>query len=130
MSTEAVAAGQLEPIDGERSVRSYFASFAPAPDWDDLGRGPDVFALANLVLDHTESYRFVVAPPPGRRWPPVPDWNAEIRREAREWREACGTPGGEPPPLVRDSWRVVTRSRDVSLAGSEAALRGNLSPHW
>ena len=115
MSTEAVAAGQLGPIDGERTVRSYFDSFAPAPDWDDLVRWPpDVFALANLVLDHTESYRFVVAPPPGRRWPPLHDWSAEVGRAAREWKEASG---GEPPRLVRDSWDLVTRSRDVSLAG-------------
>ena len=101
----------------ERTVRSYFDSFAPAPNWDDLvGWPPDVFALANLVLDHTESYRFVVAPPPGRRWPPLKDWNAEIPHAARAWRDACVTSGGALPPLVRDSWGIVTRSSDVSLA--------------
>ena len=116
MSSGAVAREQLEPVGGERTVRSYFDSFAPTPEWDDLVRWPpDVFALANLVLDHTESYRFVVAPPPDRRWPPLPDWSAEIPRAARAWRATCGEPA-ELPQLIRDNWGVVTRSRNVSLA--------------
>ena len=124
MSTKALAAPQLDPTDCERSLRTYFDSFAPAPDWNDLVHWPpDVFALANLVLDHTESYRFVVAPPPGRRWPPLADWSEAVRRAAREWREACDASGGEPPRLVREAWRVVTRARNLSLAG----VRGGAS---
>ncbi|HET7555626.1 MAG TPA: hypothetical protein VFJ75_08235, partial [Gaiellaceae bacterium] len=71
MITEAASHDRVEGVEIERSLWSYFDSFAPVPDWDDLVRWPpDVFALANLVLDHTESYRFVVAPPRRRRWPP------------------------------------------------------------
>ena len=96
---------------GERSIASYFAAFAPAPDWGDLvAWPPDVFALANLVLDHTEAYRFVVAPPSGRVWPPVRGWSDEVREAAESWRR------GECPPLVARSWDVVTRLRDVCLA--------------
>jgi hypothetical protein len=104
--------------DGARTVSSYFAAFAPAPDWDELvWWPPDVFALANLVLDHTEGYRFVVAPPSGRRWPPLPDWSAEVRAAAGGWREAAGGGSGvEVPSLVRSCWSTVSRRRDVPLA--------------
>ena len=95
----------------ERTVASYVGAFGPAPAWDDLVRWPpDVFALANLVLDHTEGYRFVVAPPSGRRWPPLPRWNEEVRAAGRDWRS-----GRELPPLVRACWSVVSRLRDAPL---------------
>ncbi|HSC90307.1 MAG TPA: hypothetical protein VLB86_01485 [Gaiellaceae bacterium] len=98
-------------------MASYFAAFAPAPDWDDLvSWPPDVFALTNLVLDHTEGYRFVVAPPPGRRWPPLPDWGAQVQLAAEGWRSAAGEPSAQAPELVRRCWDVVTRLRDVPLA--------------
>jgi hypothetical protein len=106
---------------GEQSLLSYFRAFAPTPEWDDVvAWPPDVFALANLILDHTESYRLVVAPPPGRSWPPLPDWAARVRAEAEAWREACTSRGCDPPPLVRDCWSLVTRDRDVTLAKVKA----------
>ena len=111
-----------EHVDGHghghgHSVFSYFRAFAPAPEWDELASWPpDVFALANLVLDNTEAYRFAVAPPPGRRWPPTPDWNSEVNAAARAWRDAGVTGGCDPPPFVRRAWDTVTRGRDVPLA--------------
>jgi hypothetical protein len=99
------------------TVSSYFGAFAPAPEWDELVLWPpDVFALANLILDHTESYRFVIAPPAGRPWPPLPDWNAEVRAAAQAWREAAGRPKGELPGLVRSCWDTLTRCRLTPLA--------------
>lgn len=95
---------------------SYFRAFYPGPRWGQLPSWPpDVFALCNLVLDHTESFRFVVAPPPGRHWPPSEDWNHRVTEAAAEWRDSCGGSGGELPGLVRDCWDVVSRSRTVSL---------------
>jgi hypothetical protein len=79
-----------------------------------------VFAFANLVLDHTEGYRFVVAPPDSRSWPPLPDWDAAVRGAAREWRKAAGRPDVVLPPLVESCWDTVTRRRDTPLS----ALRG------
>jgi hypothetical protein len=113
----AVARAPHEGRDAERSVRSYFDAFAPAPEWDDLVHWPpDVFALANLVLDHTEAYRFAVAPPPGRRWPPDAAWDARIRADASAWRESGSERVERPPPLVRSAWSTVSRYRDVPLA--------------
>jgi hypothetical protein len=101
----------------ERSILAYFQAFAPAPAWDELVSWPaDVFALANLLLDHTEAYRFVVSPPPGRCWPPFADWDAEVQLAAREWRRRGG-----PPPLVARLWEAVTRARDV---GATTIRRG------
>jgi hypothetical protein len=77
---------------------------------------PDVFALTNLVLDHTEAYRFVIAPPAGRRWPPIPDWNRRVRSAARAWRVAAVEQGAELPSLVRRCWETVTRHRHTELA--------------
>jgi hypothetical protein len=130
VSWEAVQAAELPastpPVRGaggngaagrEPSVASYFDAFAPAPAWDELvAWPPDVFALTNLVLDHTEGYRFVVAPPPGRRWPELPDWGEQVRLAARAWGDAAGAGGGELPSLVRRLWATVTRCRDVPLA--------------
>lgn len=101
-------------LDGERSVASYFDAFAPAPEWDELvWWPPDVFAVANLVLDHTEGYRFVVAPPQGRRWPPLPNWGDQVRDAGESWRRERG---GDLPPLVHRYWEVVTEQRDRPLA--------------
>lgn len=104
-----------EPV-GERTLALYFDAFSPAPAWDDLVQWPpDVFALTNVILDHTEGYRFVVGPPSGRRWPPLPDWNAEVRAAARARRDASGRPRGELPALVRRCWDTVTRDRGTPL---------------
>lgn len=99
-----------------RTVRSYFDAFAPAPEWDELvWWPPDVFALANLILDHTEGYRFVVAPTPGRRWPPFPEWSERVREAGRAWAEHGSRHGGVLPELVAGCWETVTRARDTPL---------------
>jgi hypothetical protein len=98
------------------TIAEFFAAFAPRLPWTDLPTWPpDVFALCNLVLDHTEAYRFAVSPLPGRRWPPRPDWNDRVRQAGRAWREAAAV-NREPPPAVREEGEIVTRHRDVPLA--------------
>lgn len=90
-------------------MESYFRAFSSLP-WDELSTWPpDVFCLCNLVLDHTESYRFVVAPPPGRSWPPSADWNADVAAAAAAWA------AGEMPDFVRHYWRLLSRMRSVPL---------------
>src|SRR5690606_6258735 len=99
------------------AVGSYIAAFSPAPPWDEMVRWPpDVFAVANLLLDHTEAYRFAIAPPPGRRWPNRPGWTERVRVEGRAWRMAAGSPDPEVPDAVRREWGVLTEGRDVPLA--------------
>jgi len=100
-----------------RSMFSYFQAFAPVPEWDEIVCWPpDVFALANLVLDHTEGYRFVVAPPRGRSWPPLRDWNDRVLAAADAWRRGDDPWRCKPSPLVRKCWQSVTAGRDTPLA--------------
>ena len=121
--------------DAERTLVSYFDAFSPAPPWDELvWWPPDVFALANLVLDHTESYRFVVNPPGGRRWPPLPDWNDQVRAAAQAWRDGIGHPRPALPAVVRRCWDTVTRERGTPLAkvrdgGASTLLAALLTLH-
>jgi hypothetical protein len=105
-----------EEARDERTLSSYFGAFAPAASWEDLvWWPPDVFALANLILDHTEGYRFVIAPPSGVRWPPFEDWSAQTVVAARAWRAVADGQGGELPQLVRRCWETVGRLRTAPL---------------
>lgn len=99
-----------------RSLNSYVRAFYPGPRWADIPSWPpDVFALCNLVLDHTESFRFAVSPPPGRQWPPHPLWNARVAEAAAEWRACCGRRGSALPALVDECWDSISRARQVPL---------------
>ena len=110
------------------TIESYFSAFAPTPSWDELPAWPpDVFALSNLILDHTEVFRFAVSPPPGRRWPPMVDWNARVGETAMAWRTAAGQPAGERPPLVRQLWGILTNARAVPLSMLRAGDRWEVS---
>ena len=112
--------GSPPPVDSgvpgaEHTVGSYWNAFSPVPAWSDVPSWPpDVFAFANLVLDHTEAFRFGVAPPRGRHWPPTLRWNETIVTAARAWREAIAA--DEPPPeLVRRLWGVVSGCRETPM---------------
>ena len=107
------------PVQGGEglTLASYFEAFSPAPEWDRLPQWPpDIFALTNLVLDHTETYRFAVAPPAGVRWPPSSDWNVQVREQALRWRANVGDGLEGLVPLVRRHWDVIATYRDTPLA--------------
>lgn len=111
----ALPAADVEP--DQRSIASYFDSFGPGPAWERLVEWPpDVFALSSLVLDHTEAYRFAVAPPEGAKWPPLTGWNEQTRTAAAGWRWAVDPARGELPELIGRSWAAVTEGRDTSMA--------------
>ena len=74
-----------------------------------------MFALTNLVLDHTQSYRFVVAPPPQRRWPESADWNRRVAEAAQAWRSSVEHPASELPGLVDRCWQTVSEARSMPL---------------
>ncbi len=109
------AARSLSPrVDSptaEHTIRTYFNAFGPAPAWEHLVRCPaDVYCLCSLILDQTEAYRFAVAPPVGRHWPPGADWNARVVASARSWL------AGELPWFVRRHWSALTSARDTRLS--------------
>lgn len=100
------------------TVDSYFRAFSPTPSWDELPAWPpDVFALANLVLDHTEAYRFAVSPRGGGGWPPATDWNEFVQTAGQEWRLAAQPGRNDLTPLrVRKQWEILNRHRDTLLS--------------
>jgi hypothetical protein len=102
------------------TIASYFSSFAPGVPWDDLcAWPPDVFAVANVVLDQTEAYRFAVAPPRGGHWPFEPDWNERVVAAGREWRDAVA--GARcVPACVRRSWDTLTAHLGTPLRSLRA----------
>jgi hypothetical protein len=105
------------------TIDAYLQAFAPVSVWDDLAAWPpDVFAVANLVLHHTEAYRFAVAPLPGRRWPPVDGWDDAVRAAADAWRVTAGVAGEPPPAAVGERWRIVVERRSLPL---DALRRGD-----
>jgi hypothetical protein len=115
--------------DGLRgaTVRSYLTSFTGEALWDELLRWPpDVFAITNLLLDATESYRFAIAPPAGDRWPPGPEWNARIRAAGRSWQGAAVHDGRRLPGEVRRSWDVLMRNFDVPVRALREGADGDL----
>jgi hypothetical protein len=107
------------------TVSSYVASLCPELCWDELVGWPaDVFAVTNLLLDHTEAYRLAVSPIAGRRWPTSEHWAEEVAAAAASWRSiAAGVHGrlAPAPPTVRDLWQVLIENRDTPV---DALRRG------
>jgi hypothetical protein len=98
-----------------QTVGSYLATFGCPLDRTSVSWPADVFAATNLVLDHTESYRYAVSPPPERRWPPVPGWAAKVAAAADRWREGLSRGAEVLPPDLGRCWEVVVRHADLPL---------------
>lgn len=112
------AAGSL---GRSRTVGSFIHAFSPAPRWDQIATWPpDVFAVSNLIIDHTQAYRFVVAPPRGGRWPPSLDWNQRVASAARAWRAAASDPRAALPTLVSQCWKILSEARSLPLGKIES----------
>lgn len=80
-----------------------------APGWtcqDFLVWPPDGFALAAAVLSESGSYRLVVSPPAGLRWPPddlsSDTWESAVERWGHEWSAWVGArrPGRRRPKTL------------------------------
>src|ERR1700748_1143394 len=64
---------------------------------------PDLFALTSLMLERSGAFRFALAPPPGRQWPPGSrvGWSTSVEAAGRAWSGVVDAPGGpvSPPPV-------------------------------
>jgi hypothetical protein len=82
---------------------------------DVLGWPPDVFALANLILDRSEAFRFVLSPID--EWPPrrYPDWVRLVEEAAHAWTVWAEEESGAFPDLVHEVWGVVRERAETSL---------------
>jgi hypothetical protein len=70
---------------------------------------PDVLALAYLILERSEAYRFVLSPPPGSVWPParVPAWVEAVRAAGVGWSAGLEDDTVELPALVDEEWKLL-----------------------
>jgi hypothetical protein len=82
-----------------------------------LGWPPDVFAVANVLLDRSEAFRFVFSPPGGMGWPPVGvcDWSDAVVDAGREWSAWVEGGRGCVPGMLAEEWGVVLRGADLPL---------------
>lgn len=74
----------------ERTIADVARSLAAGWSCEDfLTWPPDAFALAAAVLSESGSYRLIVSPPVGERWPPDnlsgETWETAVEQSAREW---------------------------------------------
>jgi hypothetical protein len=92
----------------------YAAAGSPLSD-ELLEWPPDVFALANVILDRSEAFRFALAPREG--WPPPRylDWPAEVGEAARRWGAWVQDRRSPFPDLVTREWRVFRDRADAPL---------------
>ena len=110
----------------ERTIADVARSLAPGWTCDDFfAWPPDGFALAAAVLSESGTYRLVVSPPAGLRWPPDDlvgaTWESAVERWAREWSAwavARGRGRRRPRALarlvtsIRASWRLPLAELD------------------
>lgn len=112
-----LATSHEAPLAQQATIASYFGAFSSTHSWSELCTWPpDVFALTNLVLDHTEAYRFAVSPPPGSHWPPVPGWEHLVAKAGEEWRDTAGGWRSNIPEAVAKYWDVVEEHLDAPLS--------------
>jgi hypothetical protein len=85
---------------------------------DLLAWPPDVFALANVLLDRSEAFRFALSPPVGVRWPPAGagDWSDAVVAAGREWGAWVEDRRGSVPSMVAEEWNVASEHADLPLA--------------
>src|SRR5215475_9596270 len=98
----------------------------PASTWQELAGGPltdelldwppDVFALTNVVLDRSESFRFALSPVGA--WPSdrVSDWAGAVEAAGRHWGAWVEGRREGMPELLRDEWRVLEEGAETGLA--------------
>jgi hypothetical protein len=76
---------------------------------------PDGFALANVILDRSEGFRFVLSPID--EWPPRghPGWVELVEEAAAGWSAWAERRRGRPPDLLLEVWDVVRERADAPL---------------
>src|SRR5215470_17347708 len=102
-AAEPTLASTWEAIDGGRLTDELL-------EWP-----PDVFALTNVVLDRSESFRFALFPVGA--WPSdrVPDWAGAVEAAGRHWGAWIEGRREGIPELLRDEWSVLEEGAETGL---------------
>ena len=79
---------------------------------------PDLFALTDVILDHTQAYRFVLSPPGDATWPPdrLPNWAEAVEEAGRDWSGWVENgQGAAVPDLLGQEWRIFREHIEMPL---------------
>jgi hypothetical protein len=79
---------------------------------------PDLFAMTDLMLERSETHRFALAPPGGRRWPPErsPSWADAVVDAGRRWSAwAEGDGTTRLPDLLAQEWQTLLDGVETPL---------------
>src|SRR5262245_47890692 len=101
---------------GEPTLASTWEAIAGRRPSDELLEWPpDVFALTNVVLDRSETFRFAISPVGA--WPPARfgDWPAAVEEAGRGWGVWVEDRRASGPLLVSEEWAAVREGLETRL---------------
>jgi hypothetical protein len=94
-------------------------ALAGSPITDELLEWPpDLFALTEVILDHSQAYRFVLSPPGDVAWPPdrFSSWAEAVEDAGRDWRHWVENhQGAAVPDLLAQEWRIFREQVGMPL---------------
>jgi hypothetical protein len=112
----------------ERSPYSGLGDPTPASTWLALSGRPiddeilewpaDLFALTEVILGHTQAYRFVFSPPGDASWPPdrFANWGKAVEDAGRDWSSWVESDhGGMVPDLLTQEWSTFRQHVELPL---------------
>jgi hypothetical protein len=76
---------------------------------------PDLFALANVILSHTEAFRFALSPID--EWPPArfPNWAHAVGEAGCLWSAWSEHREEELPDVLTEEWRAIRERAETPL---------------
>lgn len=108
--------GRADLRTGEPTLASTWEAIAGASLSDELLEWPpDVFALTNVLLDRSETFRFSLSPVGA--WPPdrFLDWAGAVEEAGRQWGAWVEDPQAAIPDLLSEEWSAVREVEDTGL---------------
>lgn len=99
------------------ATSTWLASSGRPIDDDVLDWPPDLFAMTDVILGHTQAYRFVFSPPGDAIWPPdrFANWGKAVEDAGRDWTGWVEDRQGTIPDLLAQEWGVFTEHVGIPL---------------
>ena len=119
MSSTASAVSSSHPGSGDPTPASMWLALGGCQITDQvLEWPPDLFALTDVILDHTQAYRFVLSPPGDATWPPdrLPNWAEAVEDAGRDWSGWVENgQGAAVPDLLGQEWSIFREHIEMPL---------------
>ncbi|MBS1692311.1 MAG: hypothetical protein JST91_08825 [Actinobacteria bacterium] len=118
MSGAGSAVEEFHPGSGDPTPASTWLALSGCPITDDiLEWPPDLFALTEVILDHSQAYRFMLSPPADAVWPPdgFADWATAVEEAGRDWAGWVEDRNAPAPELLGVQWRIFRDQVDTPV---------------